>query len=108
MRCATKLHRGACISAARARNADVYAGLAPVNRAITHGRCRGVGVAGLVLGGGIGFSQRLRGLTCDQLLEMEIVTAAGERLRCNESENADLSGRAAAAAAVAISASPSP
>ena len=73
-----------------ARNADVYAGLAPVNRAITHGRCRGVGVAGLVLGGGIGFSQRLRGLTCDQLLEMEIVTAAGEYLRCSESENADL------------------
>ncbi len=71
-------------------NADVYAGLAPVNRAITHGRCRGVGVAGLVLGGGIGFSQRLRGLTCDQLLAMEIVTASGERLRCDESENADL------------------
>ena len=73
-----------------ARNADVYAGLAPVNRAITHGRCRGVGVAGLVLGGGIGFSQRLRGLTCDQLLEMELVTASGERLLCNERENADL------------------
>jgi FAD/FMN-containing dehydrogenase len=73
-----------------ARNADVYAGLAPVNRAITHGRCRGVGVAGLVLGGGIGFSQRLGGLTCDQLLEMEIVTGSGERLRCNDKENADL------------------
>jgi FAD/FMN-containing dehydrogenase len=48
-----------------ARNADVYAGLRPVNRAITHGRCMGVGVAGLVLGGGIGFSQRRHGLTCD-------------------------------------------
>lgn len=73
-----------------ARNANVYAGLAPVNRAITHGRCRGVGVAGLVLGGGIGFSQRRRGLTCDQLVEMEVVTANGEQLRCSESENADL------------------
>ncbi|HEX7533292.1 MAG TPA: FAD-dependent oxidoreductase, partial [Methyloceanibacter sp.] len=56
-----------------ARNADVYAGLAPVGRALTHGRCKGVGVAGLVQGGGIGFSQRLRGLTCDQLLGIEIV-----------------------------------
>ncbi len=72
------------------RNADVYAALGPLNRAITHGRCKGVGVAGLVLGGGIGFSQRLRGLACDQLVETEIVIASGELLRCNEVENADL------------------
>jgi FAD/FMN-containing dehydrogenase len=39
-----------------ARNANVYAALRPLGRAITHGRCKGVGVAGLVLGGGIGFS----------------------------------------------------
>jgi FAD/FMN-containing dehydrogenase len=49
-----------------------------------------VGVAGLVLGGGIGFSQRRHGLTCDQLVETEIVTAAGERLVCNKDQNADL------------------
>ena len=73
-----------------ARNADVYAGLSAVNRGITHGRCRGVGVAGLVLGGGIGFSQRLKGLTCDQLVDIEIVTASGERLMCSEHQNADL------------------
>ena len=73
-----------------ARNANVYAGLRPVSRAITHGRCMAVGVAGLVLGGGIGFSQRRRGLTCDQLTETEIITAAGERLLCNERENPDL------------------
>ncbi len=64
--------------------------LRPVNRAITHGRCMAVGVAGLVLGGGIGFSQRRRGLTCDQLTETEVITAAGDRLLCNERENADL------------------
>lgn len=73
-----------------ARNANVYSALGPVNRALTHGRCKGVGVAGLVLGGGIGFSQRLRGLTCDQLIETEIVIGSGELLRCNEEENADL------------------
>jgi hypothetical protein len=73
-----------------ARNANVYSALGPRNRALTHGRCKGVGVAGLVLGGGIGFSQRLRGLTCDQLIETEIVLPSGELLRCNETENADL------------------
>jgi FAD/FMN-containing dehydrogenase len=83
-----------------ARNANVYAGLRPANRSITHGRCEGVGVAGLVLGGGIGFSQRRRGLTCDQLVETEIVTAAGERLVCNEKENADLVWAAEAAEGV--------
>ena len=38
-----------------ARNKHVYAACRPYNRAVTHGRCRDVGVAGLVLGGGIGF-----------------------------------------------------
>jgi FAD/FMN-containing dehydrogenase len=73
-----------------ARNSDVYARLRTVGRAVTHGRCGGVGVAGLVLGGGIGFNQRWKGLLCDQLVETEVVTAAGELLRCNAQENADL------------------
>ena len=73
-----------------ARNANVFAALQAGNHAITHGRCKGVGVAGLALGGGIGFSQRLHGLTCDQLVETEIVIASGERLICNAVENADL------------------
>lgn len=73
-----------------ARNATVYANLRTVGRSVTHGRCYGVGVAGLTLGGGIGFNQRMRGLTCDQLVETEIVTASGEVLRCNEWDNADL------------------
>lgn len=73
-----------------ARNAHVYAALSEVGRTVTHGRCLGVGVAGLVLGGGVGFNMRRIGLTCDQLLETEMVTADGEILRCNASENADL------------------
>jgi len=73
-----------------ARNGDVYAALRTVSRAITHGRCEHVGVAGLTLGGGIGFNQRLHGLTCDQLVETEVVTAAGELLRCNTGKNAGL------------------
>ena len=46
-----------------ARNANVLTALQAGNHAITHGRCKGVGVAALTLGGGIGFSQRLHGLT---------------------------------------------
>ena len=73
-----------------ARNRDAYNELTKVKHSITHGRCYEVGVAGLVLGGGIGFNMRRFGLTCDQLLETDVVLASGERLRCNEKENADL------------------
>ncbi|MBM2810980.1 MAG: FAD-binding oxidoreductase [Chloroflexi bacterium] len=49
-----------------ARNTDVYANLrAPGSH---HGRCKAVGVAGLVLGGGIGFNMRAHGLLCDQFV----------------------------------------
>ncbi len=72
------------------RNAGAREKLLQVDAAITHGRCVGVGVSGLTLGGGIGFSMRSKGLTCDRLLETEVVTANGETLVCNESSNADL------------------
>lgn len=60
-----------------ARNADVHAHFRKLGVAITHGRCDSVGVAGLVLGGGVGFNTRPSGLTCDQLVGTEIVTADG-------------------------------
>jgi FAD/FMN-containing dehydrogenase len=74
------------------RNADVrsFIQAQSLNKAITHGRCPGVGVAGLVLGGGIGFNMRAHGFTCDQLRETRMVLADGRILTCNESENADL------------------
>lgn len=73
-----------------ARGQEVFEALARRSAAITHGRCPSVGIAGLVLGGGIGFNMRRHGLTCDQLLETQLVTAEGELLTCNETENADL------------------
>jgi FAD/FMN-containing dehydrogenase len=40
-----------------------------------------VGVAGLALGGGIGWLSRAHGLTANSVRALEVVTAAGERLR---------------------------
>jgi len=48
------------------------------------------GLAGLTLGGGIGWLMRKYGLTIDQLLSVDLVTAAGEFVKASESENADL------------------
>src|SRR5215208_6682952 len=48
------------------------------------------GLAGLTLGGGIGWVMRKYGLTVDQLLAAEVVTAAGEIVRASADENPDL------------------
>jgi FAD/FMN-containing dehydrogenase len=60
-------------------------GLAVPAGIVTH-----TGVAGLTLGGGIGWIMRKHGLTIDQLLSVDVVTAEGELLRASEDENADL------------------
>jgi FAD/FMN-containing dehydrogenase len=48
------------------------------------------GLAGLTLGGGMGRLQRKHGLTIDNLLAVELVTADGRHVRASEDENADL------------------
>jgi hypothetical protein len=48
------------------------------------------GLAGLTLGGGIGWLQRKYGLTIDQLLSVDMVTADGEFVKASADENADL------------------
>jgi FAD/FMN-containing dehydrogenase len=48
------------------------------------------GVAGLTLGGGMGWLTRLAGLSIDNLVSAEVVTADGRVLRADDNENRDL------------------
>src|SRR6202050_4555508 len=73
-----------------ALNRDLYAGLAGTGVAAPSGRCPTVAISGLLLGGGFGFSSRHLGLTCDQLLETEVVTASGAVLRGGPQSHPDL------------------
>lgn len=58
--------------------------------ATTGGACSTAGVAGVALGGGSGHLVRRFGLTLDNLLAAEVVTADGRRVRADEEENPDL------------------
>jgi FAD/FMN-containing dehydrogenase len=60
-------------------------GLAVPSGIVTH-----TGVAGLTLGGGIGWIMRKHGLSIDQLTSVDVVTASGDVVRASADENADL------------------
>ncbi len=58
--------------------------------ATTGGIYSGTGIAGLTLGGGIGYLNRKYALACDNLISADVVTADGRFLLASASENADL------------------
>jgi len=58
--------------------------------ATTGGLVSSTGIGGFALGGGIGHLVRKFGLTCDNLLSVELVTADGSVVQVSESQNAEL------------------
>jgi FAD/FMN-containing dehydrogenase len=58
--------------------------------AVTGGEVSDTGIAGLTLGGGIGWLKRTCGLACDNLLGAEVVTADGRVVHATAVDNPDL------------------
>ena len=58
--------------------------------ATTGGEVSTTGIAGLTLGGGFGWLGRKYGMSCDNLLSADLVTAAGEAVIASAAENPDL------------------
>ena len=58
--------------------------------AVTGGLVSTTGIAGFTLGGGIGWLVRRCGMTCDNLVAADVVTADGQLVVANEMENAEL------------------
>lgn len=72
------------------RNREAYEALGKIKYPFPGGGCPTVGVPGLILGGGWGYSSRYLGLASDNLLEAEIIDYNGEKLIANKEINKDL------------------
>ena len=75
---------------AGARLYNVHTALDPFGRTLATGTCPTVGVSGLTLGGGIGFEDRLYGLTADALQSVQVVLANGSTVVASATQNSDL------------------
>ena len=69
---------------------NVHTALEPFGRTLATGSCPTVGVSGLTLGGGIGFEDRLYGLTTDALRSIQVVLANGSTVVASATRNSDL------------------
>ena len=68
----------------------LYDALAEHGRTLPAGCGSSVGIAGLTLGGGIGILGRKYGLTCDRLLQAEVVLADGRVVECGQHAEEEL------------------
>jgi FAD/FMN-containing dehydrogenase len=78
------------VAAAGLRWDELDAATQAFGLATTGGVVGSTGIAGLTLGGGIGWLDRFAGLTCDNLADVELVTAGGQVLRASADEHPDL------------------
>jgi len=69
---------------------DVDHETAAFGRAVPGGQDPNIGVAGLTLGGGVGWLSRQYGLTCDNLLGADVVTADGRLVRASAEDHPEL------------------
>ena len=72
------------------RNREAYEALGEKSYPFPGGGCPTVGVPGLILGGGWGYSSRYLGLASDSLIEAEIINYKGEKITVNKDKNKDL------------------
>jgi FAD/FMN-containing dehydrogenase len=82
--------RGEAVIGAGVHLLDCYRRLWEHGVTIPAGTCPGIGIAGLTLGGGIGFLSRQYGLTCDNLVAVELVDADGRAVRASAEQHPDL------------------
>jgi FAD/FMN-containing dehydrogenase len=70
--------------------ADLDAATQEYSLVVPMGVVSQTGIAGLTLGGGFGWLRSKYGLSCDNLIAAEVVTAEGQVIRASETENSDL------------------
>jgi FAD/FMN-containing dehydrogenase len=81
---------GVATVGAGVRLGALYDALQPHGLTIPAGCGPFVGIAGLTLGGGIGILGRRYGLTCDHLIQAEVVLADGRIVECDEHHDEEL------------------
>lgn len=69
---------------------DIDRATEPHALAVPMGVVSGTGIAGLTLGGGVGWLTRAHGLTIDNLVSAEVVLATGQHVRASDVEHPDL------------------
>ena len=84
------MHAKTATIGAGAQLIDIYGGLAAKGATIPGGSCPSVGVSGVTLGGGMGLAARAFGLTIDNLVGVQIVTADGRIRTVNKRTDPDL------------------
>lgn len=68
----------------------MYSDLVDKGYTVPSGTCKDVGFCALTSNGGVGFASGLLGLSCDNLLEIELIDYEGEKIVANQCCNDDL------------------